>query len=495
MRAARKALRRAIRVENARQRKQIYTDLMKTDANKDVIFYQLVAKQRKTKRQTSHALRVNGNIVNDNKGLLQAWASHFCKLGTQAPNPNYDQCHYERITKTKKCISTYIDAFKPFQNAPPITITEVEKSIGKLNNGKAADKRGLTAEHLKQALPHIASPLATMFTAALHQGIQPDSFTTGSLTPVGKKGKDILDPNNNRGIVISPILAKVYEHIIDLREADDDSTDPLQFGFTEGRSPTMASLLTTEAIAESIDEGQPVYIASLDSQKAFDVVWQDSLSVRLFIKKPPEYWQAHTKLLEDTQLQVKINGEYSEPFRVNQGVGQGKILSTKNYKDYIEPVLGNCRRCQAGCYTGIFYVATPTCADDVLLIARSMEDLQTLMSIAYEFSKQERFNIHPQKTKIIVYNFKGPDNLHVWKLGETEVRPSSFLTHLGINRYASSITSDDIIQERITSARKTAFSPYNLETDIFPTNSHKATLTCGYLPNVYSLNNPNLTCL
>ena len=136
MRAAKKALRRAIRVENAHQRKQIYINLMKTDTNKDAIFYQLVAKQRKTKREMSHALCVNGNIVSDNKGLLQAWASHFFKLGTQAPNANYDQHHLERITKNKKCISTYTNSFQPLKKAPATTIAEVKKSIKKLNNAK-----------------------------------------------------------------------------------------------------------------------------------------------------------------------------------------------------------------------------------------------------------------------------------------------------------------------------------------------------------------------
>ena len=41
---------------------------------------------------------------------------------------------------------------------------EVHKAIGKLNNNKAADKRGLMAEHLKQAVLHILHPLSDLFT-------------------------------------------------------------------------------------------------------------------------------------------------------------------------------------------------------------------------------------------------------------------------------------------------------------------------------------------
>ena len=46
-----------------------------------------------------------------------------------------------------------------------------------------------------------------------------------------------------------------------------------QFGFTEGLSPFMAGLLVSEAKAEAQHMGtEGLYLATLDSQKAFDVV-------------------------------------------------------------------------------------------------------------------------------------------------------------------------------------------------------------------------------
>ena len=456
--AARKALRKAIRMENARQRKRLYEDLMSSNESHDSIMHKLIARQRGSKRLSHHALKIDGQIVNDEKGLLKAWANHFHHLGTPTDLPHYNTEHKRRITATKQCISDYIMRHKPYETAPPITTEEVHKAIKKLNPKKAADKEGLTAEHLKHGSPHILPALAAFFNKILLHGLQPADFNNGVLNPVLKKGKDFLDPNNSRGIVISPILSKTYEHIINKRESADDTTDPLQFGFTEDRSPTMASLTTTEAIAECLDQGKPVYIASLDSAKAFDVVWQDSLAVRIFLKKPPEYWLTHTKLLEDTQLEVKLGDQYSEPFKVDQGVGQGKILSTKNYKDYIEPVLSLHRRSKAGTRIGIYFVGSPTCADDVLLICSTPEALQEMLEISHQFACQERFNIHPLKTKVIIINHKGPTSLHEWTLGGTVIRPSPLLCHLGINRYANSFSSDDLINDRIVVARRTAFS-------------------------------------
>ena len=67
-------------------------------------------------------------------------------------------------------------------------------------------------------------------------------------------------------------------------------------------------------------------MASLDTQKAFDVVWQDSLAIHLFMNKPEQRWQVHIKLLEDTELQVCIGDHLSQPFLIDQGVCQGKTL-------------------------------------------------------------------------------------------------------------------------------------------------------------------------
>ena len=58
----------------------------------------------------------------------------------------------------------------------------------------------------------------------------------------------------------------------------------MQFGFTEGLSPLMASLLISEGKAESSDQKSTVYMATLDSQKAFDVVHHSILLDNLFVK-------------------------------------------------------------------------------------------------------------------------------------------------------------------------------------------------------------------
>ena len=44
----------------------------------------------------------------------------------------------------------------------------------------------------------------------------------------------------------------------------------------------MAGLIITEAYAEAKDKNEPLIMQTLDAEKAFDVVWHDSLLRKLY---------------------------------------------------------------------------------------------------------------------------------------------------------------------------------------------------------------------
>ena len=50
----------------------------------------------------------------------------------------------------------------------------------------------------------------------------------------------------------------------------------------------MAALVATEAQADNRDKELPTYMAPLNTQKVFDVIWQDSLATHLFLSKPEQ---------------------------------------------------------------------------------------------------------------------------------------------------------------------------------------------------------------
>ena len=64
-------------------------------------------------------------------------------------------------------------------------------------------------------------------------------------------------------------FGKFFDYTV-LNEMNIEQSDH-QFGFTKGLLPNMAALLISEAKAESRQNNEQLYLATLDAQKAFEV--------------------------------------------------------------------------------------------------------------------------------------------------------------------------------------------------------------------------------
>ena len=145
--------------------------------------------------------------------------------------------------------------------------------------------------------------------------------------------------HNHRGITISLTLGKVFESII-FNKGGSLRQSLLQFGFTNGLSPLMAAVCLTEALCEARALGKDLYVATLDTQKAFDVVSHPILMDDLMNTDiPDDLWLAIYDLYDGITEAVFWDGQLSRPFNVQQGVGQGRILSPTLYKIYMNSVL------------------------------------------------------------------------------------------------------------------------------------------------------------
>ena len=129
---------------------------------------------------------------------------------------------------------------------------DVLKAIKSHNSGKAADEMELTAEYLKCSDRVVLPMIVQIFNDMLTSKKVPDSFKSGIINPIHKKGKDPRLPENYRGITISSILDKLFETVIlsRLHQLNSDQSD-LQYGFTKGLYPSMASPVLSEAVLDS----------------------------------------------------------------------------------------------------------------------------------------------------------------------------------------------------------------------------------------------------
>jgi hypothetical protein len=314
----------------------------------------------------------------------------------------------------------------------PYSSEEIEAAIDRLNAGKAADEWGLAAEHLKIAKPVVVPVLCQLFNAIRILKYVPSCMKSGIITPIAKKDKSKTLMDNYRGITVTAILGKVLEHVI--LERMEDGQSSLQFGFTSGLSPSMAALLLSESVAETRDNGETLFVCTLDAVKAFDTVNHPSLMCKLFDADIDlESIAVIQSLYKDSASRVKWNGEYSDQFRILQGVRQGGVLSPQLYKSYIDGLLKQLEHEGDGMFIGATFVGSPTVADDVMLLAQTPLRLQFMLDTSTRYSKRERYDIHPQKSAIAQFSNTRQLTTFQWQLADTTTGPSDVVNHLGIS--------------------------------------------------------------
>ena len=227
----------------------------------------------------------------------------------------------------------------------------------------------------------------------------------------------------------------------------------------------MAALVCSEVLSNNKDSSRDTFVATVDVHKAFDSVWHDSLLRNLHISTDGDStWPLFAYLMNNMTVSIRLGSRKSRPVYLEQGVGQGRIPSTSLCKLHLNRLLSKMQASSIGSHIGHFYCGSPTCADDVFLLADTASDLQAQLNIIIQYSREERYNVNPIKTIVSVYPGRRsyiPDTSHVWNLCDEEVTPTDDYPHLGIIRSAGKLTPDVLISERLQLARRTRYHPLN----------------------------------
>ena len=450
-------LRQTQRRERATERYTFYNSIMESEGTAN--FYRLINRNSKGSRSTV-ALVEKGKRLTDPQEQCRGFASYYEDLAIPKDSSSFDDDY-------KSCVSADLHLIRQVagdssEAVPLIEADEVERAIKKLHRKKAADEYGLVSEHLKTAGSSVFDPLALIFSEILQMKHIPEQFKSGILHPIHKKGKDASFFTNYRGITVTSLIGKVFEHVI-LEKVESclpTAQSSLQFGFSKGLSPLMAALVISETIVESYETNQALYLSFLDTQKAFDVVFHESLKCKLFHQGINLHiWKVVDQLYSSLTSKVFWCGTLSEDFPVLQGVRQGGILSTGLYKLYINELLLLFEDSKIGTSIGTVYTGCPTVADDLTLSSNDEYDTQSMLDIAYSYANRERYVIHPEKSVIIkrILPRNHREKLTEWKLGDMELSLSSNATHLGLTRSAVGETQVNI-DDRISCARRTFYS-------------------------------------
>jgi len=247
--------------------------------------------------------------------------------------------------------------------------------ISNLTRGKAAGLDSLTGEHLMYCHPILSCILAKLFNLMLLCSHVPSSFGRSYTIPIAKV-KDCrtkaMTTDDFRGIAISCVLSKVFEHCVFDRFKDYLSVSDNQFGFQKGLGCSHAIYTVRNIVEQCNNGGSTVNLCALDLSKAFDKTNHHALFIKLMNRNlPVELLCLFERWFSNCWTCVKWKLSSSKFFKIEFGVRQGSVLSPQFFAVYLDDIVGHFYPGR-----GIHIVLY---ADDILLISRSIVELQGLL--------------------------------------------------------------------------------------------------------------------
>jgi len=245
-----------------------------------------------------------------------------------------------------------------------------------MHRGKAAGLDGLSAEHLMFCHPLLPSILAKLFNFCMRSGHVPVQFGLSYTVPLLKGSVSSCNRNittdDFRGISISPVVSKVFEHCILHRFQPYFRTADNQFGFKKKTSCSHAIYTVRSVVNHYTSHGSTVNMCAVDISKAFDRMNHFGLFTTLMNRLiPVNILETLEDWFSKCYTCVKWQSLTSSLFQITRGVS-GKVACyrrtclpcTLTNDDIITAV----QREHLGCYFKSVCISIIMYADDIILL-------------------------------------------------------------------------------------------------------------------------------
>ncbi len=423
---AKSQLRRALRQEFRKRQDSKVHKINDARYDNKALMFRLI--KPITNTGETEVLTYNGATYTDPHSIRDAWQSHYAGQVTPA-------CRSDDYSSQVEMDFDFLVHISNLSDVPTYQaeLRDVIIAIQSLNTRKAPDAFGLQAEHLRYGGAEVLQYILVMVNLIFRWRLIPRFLKEGILSSVYKNKPPISEPANHRGITVTVVMAKVVEKLM-LKPMYTLLQSPLQCGFTREVSPLQAAWLVQQGIAEAQHTCRTLFVAYLDAKAAFDAVYVKSLLRKLYIRGVEgPLWDLFVSIHADATSRVKWGGQLSNQFQILQGVRQGGLTSTLEYKQFVDTLLWNIQGSGLGASFGDIDISAPTCADDVALMAFDPVNLQVMLQVAYAYSQQEGYKLQPKKCAVVTYA-QVPKQLYPWTLGSEPIPVLDSTKHIGIER-------------------------------------------------------------
>jgi hypothetical protein len=210
-------------------------------------------------------------------------------------------------------------------------------------------------------------------------------------------------------------------------------TSNRQYGFKKGRGCSQAIHDLKQTVDYYTSRDSTINIATLDISKAFDKINHYKLLLQLMkrfisvnIVRLLTNWYCKLTTI------MKWNNVVSKPVSLATGVRQGGVLSPALFSVYIDDLLTLLNDCKLGCFIKGNCANSFVYADDIILLAISVQHLQTLVNLCRDFLERNDLSLNSAKCKCLRIGLRNRMFCKCIRLGMTDLEWVEEIKYLGV---------------------------------------------------------------
>ena len=302
-----------------------------------------------------------------------------------------DGRHTTTTADTANLVRTYYNVLYcsndgPFNYTPsptthitPFTTDEVRRALYQLKSRGAAGADGVQPLAAKLAAPYLTPPLCALFNEMIAADDIPPVLASSRTILLHKAG-DTTDIGNYRPISLLSVLYKTLTKIITWRIETTVAArlPPTQAGFRKGYSTLDHLHAVNMAVEKSREYNLRLSLLFVDFRKAFDTVEFRAIWDSLAYYGVDDGTTEMIKKLYAASSSIVAFASSEVPVDVQRGVRQGDTLSPLLFVLCLQYALDGVDWAQRGLQVGEHRLPYLAYADDIVLLARDVNELQSM---------------------------------------------------------------------------------------------------------------------
>jgi hypothetical protein len=249
-----------------------------------------------------------------------------------------------------------------------------------------------------------------VLNAVFVSGDYPPSWSLAAVSAVLKNGDPGVQ-DNYRGIAVGNVFGKVFSMVLEQRLSAWSELLGLrargQAGFRRGMGTADQLFVLRHVLSQYKRSNSQLHMCIVDFQKAYDSVRRDLLLAELAQRGVDgPMLSAIAAMYSSVSLCARQAGQLSSEFPSYLGVKQGDPLSPLLFGLFLDGIEGHVLRHAPGTGAQLSgrLVQILLYADDIVLLARTADELQAQLDALHSFCEQKCMTVNVAKTKVMVFN-------------------------------------------------------------------------------------------